>query len=160
MTNNVPSNSMRHALGWLVLTTLMSGQGSVTAADEVPQQMRVCGNEVNDAKRLACYDAAIGRTGTSDDVGLTGKLLRSKRQEAGLTDATPKSVHAKVVAVARPPAGRFIVTLDNGQVWSQQESIDFPLEVGDEVTIRSGLLGALWLGDGHRNQETRVARTR
>ena len=75
------------------------------AADEVPQQMRVCGNEVNDAKRLACYDAAIGRTATSDDVGLTGKLLRSKRREAGL-------------------------------------------------------LGALWLGDGHRNQETRVARTR
>ena len=128
------------------------------AADEVLQQMRVCGNEVNDAKRLACYDAAIGRTGTSDDVGLTGKLLRSKRQEAGLTDAAPKSVHAKVVAVSRPPAGKFTVTLDNGQVWSQQESLDFPLEVGDEVTIRSGLLGALWLGVGHRNQETRVAR--
>ena len=75
------------------------------AADEEPQQMRVCGNEVNDAKRLACFDAAIGRTATSGDVGLTGKLLRSKRQKAGL-------------------------------------------------------LGALWLGGGHRNQETRVARTR
>jgi hypothetical protein len=103
----------------------MSGQGSVMAADEVLQQMRVCGNEVNDAKRLACYDAAIGRTETSDDVGLTGKLLR-KRQEAGLTDAAPKGVHAKVVAVTRPPAGRFIATLDNEQVWSQQEPIDFP----------------------------------
>ena len=68
MAGNVPSNSMRHALGWLVLATLMSGQGSAMAADEVLQQMRVCGNEVNDAKRLACYDAAIGRIETSADV--------------------------------------------------------------------------------------------
>jgi hypothetical protein len=138
----------------------MSGQGSVMAADEVLQQMRDCGIEVNDAKRLACYDAAIGRTETSADVGLTGKLPRSKRQGAGRPDATPKSVRSKVVAVTRPPAGKFVVTLDNGQVWSQQELIDFPIEVGDEVTIRSGLLGALWLSDGHRNQETRVGRTR
>jgi hypothetical protein len=132
----------------------------VTAADVVLQHVRDCGNEVNDAKRLACYDAAIGRAETNDDVGLTGKLLRAKRQEAGLAPATAKSVRAKVVAIARPPTGKFVVTLDNGQVWSQEELIDFPLEAGDEVTIRSGLLGALWLGAGHRNQETRVARAR
>ena len=60
MTDKVPSNILRHILGRLVLTTLMSGQGFVMAADEVLQQMRPCGIEVDDAKGLACSDAAIG----------------------------------------------------------------------------------------------------
>lgn len=152
---------MNHVGGWLVAITLTCSV-SVTRANDDPviQRMRDCGTEMDHAKRLACYDSAIGRTETSDDVGLTGKLLR-KRQQGKFAATAPKSVRAKVVAITRPPTGKFVVTLDNGQVWSQQEVLDFPLEVSDEVTIRPGLLGALWLVDEHRkNRETRVTRVR
>jgi hypothetical protein len=144
-----------------VLTGAMVCAAATTpAADQVIDRVRACATEVNDAKRLACYDAAIGRSaGRDDDIGVTGELLRSKRREAGLTvKAPPEDMSAKVVSVSLPPTGKFVVTLDNGQVWRQQEVLDFPLEKGDTVTVRHGLLGALWMSNGRRNLETRVQR--
>jgi hypothetical protein len=131
------------------------------AADEsVLAQVRACTLDANDAARLACYDSAIGRTrpGAENGIGVTGDLLRKQRRQAGMPEAALQPMHAKVAAVSRPPTGKIVVTLDNGQVWSQQEAIEFPIEVGDDVAIRSGLLGALWMVDGHRNRQTRVTR--
>jgi hypothetical protein len=122
--------------------------------------MRNCATEADEAKRLVCYDSAIGRSksGQNDDLGVTGELLRHKEKQAGLTEAPPKDMSGKVVAIARAPYGKFIVILDNGQVWAQQELLDFSLEVGDVITIRRGLLGALWMTNGNRRAETQVQR--
>ncbi len=65
---------------------------------------------------------------------------------------------AKVVSVIEAPSGKFVVTLDNGQVWSQQEVLEFALQAGDVVTVRHGVLGALWMSNGRRHLETRVQR--
>ena len=80
----------------------------------------------NDATRLDCYDTVIGRTqGRDNDIGVTGELLRSKRRETRSTVTTPQDMSAKVVSVIKPPSGKFVVTLDNGQIWSQQEALDY-----------------------------------
>lgn len=57
--------------------------------------------------------------------------------------AKPSSVSAGVTAVTRRADGRLVVTLDDGQVWSQIER-DAAVEVavGDKVTVRPGLLGS------------------
>jgi hypothetical protein len=135
---------------------------TVPAADQLIDRLRACATEVNDAKRLDCYDTTIGRSprGRGDDIGVTGELLRSKRREAGLTEAAPQDMSAKVTSIIQPPSGKFVVTLDNGQVWNQQEVVSFPIQVGDIVTVRHGLLGALWMRNGHLNLETRVQRIR
>src|SRR5271170_901186 len=129
---------MKFSAGWLIAAALLSGQRLVLAGDSLVDRMRACGTEADDAKRLACYDFAIGRSksGENDDLGMTGELLKHKQREAGL-DAPPKDMSGKVVAIARPPFGKFVVILDNGQVWAQQELLDFPVEVGDVITIRS-----------------------
>jgi hypothetical protein len=44
------------------------------------------------------------------------------------------------------------------ELYSLQELLDFSLEVGDVITIRRGLLGALWMTNGNRRAETRVQR--
>jgi hypothetical protein len=143
-----------------VLTATLTGAAAMApAADQVTDRLHACTTEVNDARRLACYDAAIGRSaGQADDVGVTGELLRNKRREAGLTVKAPEDMSAKVVSVILPSTGKFLVTLDNGQVWRQQEALDFPLQAGDIVTVHHGLLGALWMINGHHNLETRVQR--
>lgn len=138
---------------------LIFGDGNPALGDDtVSDRMRTCATEANEAKRLACYDSAIGRSQRSEDVGVTGQLLRSKRRQAGLTEAPPQDLSAKVVSVVQPPLGKLVVTLDNGQVWAQQEVLDFPLQVGDVITVKHGLLGAMWMSNGHRHLETRVQR--
>lgn len=144
----------------LIVGTIFISRPPVVAADESAlTQVRACTLEVNDALRLACYDSAMGRSRMgASDMGVTGELLRNQRRQAGMTETSPQSLHAKIVAVSRPPNSKIVVSLDNGQVWSQQELLEFPIEIGDDVTIRPGLLGALWMVDGHRHRETRVAR--
>jgi hypothetical protein len=140
---------------------LIVGECGAALGDEaVIDRMRTCATEADEAKRLACYDSAIGRSqGGSEDVGVTGQLLRNKRKQAGLTEAPPQDMSATVVSLAQPQ-GKWVVTLDNGQVWAQQEVLDFPLQVGDVITVKHGLLGALWMSNGRRHLETRVQRVR
>jgi hypothetical protein len=129
---------------------------STQAADLLIDRLRSCATEVNEAKRLACYDAAIGRSqgGRDDDIGVTGDLLRNKRREAEATVMAPEDMCATVVSVIQPLSAKLVITLDNGQICSQREVLDFPLQVGDVVTVRHGVLGVLWMSNGRRWRET------
>jgi hypothetical protein len=50
---------------------------------------------------------------------------------------------ASVSAVTRRADGRLVVTLDNGQVWSQLERDNATeVAVGDKVNVRRGSLGS------------------
>jgi hypothetical protein len=147
---------------WAVAAALLCGHGAVLGDDAVIDRMRACATESDEAKRLACYDQQIGRSksGQNDDLGVTGELLRHKQKQAGITAATPADVTAKVAALANRGSGKFVVTLDNGQVWVQQEAPDFMLQVGDVITLRRGVLGALWMVSPSGRDQVRVQRTK
>jgi hypothetical protein len=60
--------------------------------------------------------------------------------------AETAKIIAKVVAVSRRPQGGIVLTLDNDQVWAEQDPGGyFPLKVGDSVTVKPGLLGGYLL---------------
>jgi hypothetical protein len=141
---------------------LLSFEGAALAGDTLVDRMRACAGELDDAKRLECYDREIGRAkpGENEDLGVTDQLLRQERRQAGVKPAVPRNVTGKVVAITRPGDGKFTVTLDNGQVWAQQEVLDFPLQAGDVVSVRRGALGVLWMTNGTQPIETRVHRVK
>jgi hypothetical protein len=145
---------------WVVAAALISSHSSALGGDSVIDRMRTCATEADEAKRLVCYDSAIGRSksGQNDDLGVTGQLLHNKQKQAGITAAPPGDMTAKVVAIGNGRYGKSVVTLDNGQVWAQQEVPDFALQVGDVVTIRRGVLGALWLVSPSGHAQIRVQR--
>jgi hypothetical protein len=68
---------------------------------------------------------------------------------------------ATVVRISvRPKTGRFIVTLDNGQRWSQVESkADVRVSIGDEIKIEKSTLGSYMLTTP-LGVQTRVKRSR
>jgi hypothetical protein len=144
---------------WLAAAVLCSG---AALADDLLDSVRQCVNQSDDAKRLACYDLAAERTkpGRNDDLGVTNQLLHEKQRAAGISAPSPKDLNlsAEVQTVAQAAHGKFVVTLDNGQVWAQQEELDFPLAAGDRITIRRGMLGALYLAKTGHNLTTRVRR--
>jgi hypothetical protein len=146
----------------LLLVAVTPWAGTALGDDSVIDRMRTCATEADEAKRLACYDLQIGRSksGQNDDLGVTGQLLRHKQKQAGITAAPPEDMTGKVAAIANQRLGKLVVTLDDGQVWAQQEVPDFTLQVGDAVTIRRGVLGALWMVSPSGHDQVRVQRVK
>ena len=63
------------------------------------------------------------------------------QQNASVTEPRerPQEYSATVVALRERPYGQMVVTLDNGEVWSElSASRSFLVEVGDTITMKSG----------------------
>jgi hypothetical protein len=147
---------------WVVAAALIWGHGPALGGESVIDRMRTCAIEADEAKRLACYDREIGRSkgGRNDDLGVTGELLHNKQKQAGIKAASADEMTGQVVAIANRGSGKFVVTLDNGQVWAQQEAPDFTLQVGDVITVRRGVLGALYMVSPSGHDQIRVQRVK
>jgi len=115
-----------------------------------------CAQVRDNTERLACYDQAFGHAADSvaaaataaapnEQFGFTEKeLARNIGQSA--PSAAPESVTAAITSLVRRHDGKFVVTLDNAQVWAQSEfNSQADVEIGDSVTVRRGALGSYLL---------------
>ena len=93
-----------------------------------------------------------------DDFGLDG---RRPGEQHPAEPKGPDQIEARVTQVTAQPRGEAVLTLDNGQVWQQQE-YDWHLafEPGDEVIIRRGILKSYRLQQKGNNRSTPVTRIR
>lgn len=164
--------SMRFALASIACAVSFA---PVVSAQTLQEQVQTCSTETDAARRLSCYDraaatlrkaapAARAATSTASsgqaapitpasttastptqadaaEFGVSEGPLAAKKQATGL-----KAITAVVTAVAFQPRGELIMTLDNGQVWQQNEAVAyFPLKVGDTVKISTASLGSYLL---------------
>ena len=131
--------------------TLMVTSGILFAADAAQHP---CAHVRNDTDRLACYDQAFGRPPASaaatspapnEQFGFTEKeMARNTGQSAA--PAAPGSVTAAIKSLDWRRDGKFVVTLDNTQVWAQSElNSQADVQVGDAITVRRGALGSYLL---------------
>ena len=81
------------------------------------------------------------------EFGLTEAAKQAKDPAKAAAAATaPTSVTAKVISVRFRKYGEFVVTLDNGQVWEQNEPMPSAIvRVGDAVTVKKAVLGSYTL---------------
>jgi hypothetical protein len=144
-----------------------------------------CAGEQDDARRLACFDAAVTQARTQptpavdsaapaaaaataaavvplskeERFGLRGDLKQEKAKKAPEL-AELKELRATVTKVAAKPYGELILTLDNGQVWYEiQANSGIRVKTGDQVTIRSGALGSYSIV-APNGRSSKVTRTR
>jgi hypothetical protein len=111
-----------------------------------------CANVRDNADRLACYDQAFGKPAETAAAPAPqaqfGYTEQEARRQAGHTaeDDGTKSISATVTALERSRDGKFVVTLDNAQSWSQSEyNSQADVSVGDTVTVGRGALGSYLL---------------
>ena len=81
------------------------------------------------------------------EFGLTEAAKQAKDPaKAAEAAAAPTSVTAKVLSVQFRKYGEFVVTLDNAQVWEQNEPMPSAIvRVGDTVTVKKAVLGSYTL---------------
>jgi len=132
--------------------TLLAG----TAVAQEGVGSHACASVVEDSARLACYDAAFGRPAAGaaparvpvakarEEFGLTEAEKRAR--DPAKAEAHPESITGRVASVGRRPGGELLVTLSDGQVWTQVEAgTNVFLKEGDEITIRKAALGSYLL---------------
>jgi len=81
------------------------------------------------------------------EFGLTEAAKQAKDPaKAAEAAKAPTSVTAKVISLRFKKYGEFVVTLDNAQVWEQNEPMPSAIvRVGDTVTVKKAVLGSYTL---------------
>ena len=123
--------------------------GAVTAGSAA-EPGHPCASIRDDADRLACYDRAFGSPARPEAAPETkfGYTEQEAKRQAGEPREPdgPRSISATVTSLDRSRDGKFVVTLDNAQVWSQSEyNSQADVAIGDTVTVRRGALGSYLL---------------
>jgi hypothetical protein len=126
---------------------------SARAGEALPESVQACRGETDDARRLACFDRETARYLAAPAEAFA---LRSPAQAA----PAPASMTAHVLSLRERPHDGFVATLDNGQVWVQNELDSHTgIRAGDEVTLKPAKLGGIWM-TGPGGGSTKVHRIR
>ncbi len=173
---------------FILAAILMAPLCGADAADLVgtPADFSACASVSDPTARLACYDAASGRATTSPSLpaASTKSSLPSStegpprvssvspsdarfgdngqlRGEAEARRSAPSELQAYVKRVASLPNGRYLLTLDNDQVWQTTEAdwaVEFNAE--DAVTISRLPLGGYRIALSGKNRTLGVKRAK
>jgi hypothetical protein len=96
--------------------------------------------------------ASFGADKATDDLSASSVQKKPEAKEL-------KQIEARVTDVHVRPEGQQTITLENGQVWTQNETQREPrFTVGDIVIIRRGMLGSFLLTLQKGSATTRVRR--
>jgi hypothetical protein len=128
----MPARASRPRLSRVFALTLALSVGGVPCLAAADAPSHPCAQVRDDTARLRCYDEAFAQP--VDDLTAT------------------------VTAVERGAQGRFVATLDNGEVWAQTEiTSKVDVAVGDVVKVRRASFGS-YLLTGRQGIATRVKR--
>ena len=86
---------------------------------------------------------------------------KERRRGRAENDEAGQAITAEIVRLKKLMRGNFQITLDNGQVWRENEyEPNTTYAVGDRVTIKSGFMGTHDLKNERTRQSARVRRQR
>lgn len=160
--------------------------GAGAAQAQVPDRLIACASTVDDAERLACYDAAVKGLGADARAASEARekeataaraaaaaaasaaaARAAAEAEAARKDSFGKATAADAVSeltagiseVLKDASGKAVFVLDNGQIWRQADGFTLPnARVGTQVTVRRGALGSFRLAPANSNRSVQVIR--
>jgi hypothetical protein len=105
--------------------------------------------------------AAATAQSAEDKFGYRGNMARADLDKKKEVEQGAEELTAKVTELSSLPNGGLVLTLDNGQIW-QQKTADraMHVKVGDQVTIKRGVLNSFLLTSDTNKGSMRVARVR
>jgi hypothetical protein len=127
----------------LLLSTLLFSTAAGAAVQDLTRQLATCAAVPDAMQRLACYDSLVRAQSPAPPAPQLGA------EELPRAAAAPEenSVTATVAQLSLTPLGRFVLTLDNGQIWRQLDAdttgfVPSGSTESASVTISRGSLGS------------------
>lgn len=135
--NSRISTSQTDIMRALTFAALLLMAGSA-CADSLTNQLRGCASLDKDSERLACYDALSQSLDerAEEDFG---------REQERIAEEAPDSIQAKIEKLREAAYGKRVITLDNGQVWRQNDSTRVTWDEGDAVVVERALFGSFMM---------------
>jgi hypothetical protein len=145
-------------------SALLAGVSAPVArqADPAPARPATTAPAAPVASAAATAGAAAATTqSATDKFGYRGNMARADLDKKKEVEQGGEELTAKVTELSSLPNGGLVLTLDNGQIW-QQKTADraMHVKVGDQVTIKRGVLNSFLLTSDTNKGSMRVARVR
>lgn len=139
-----------------IAAALLPLLASAGAAADTLERVMACRAITADAARLACFDAATA-SAAAPATG-TPPALGSEQLSLTLPEGAPERMRAVITDLRRDQDGRWLFTLDNGQVWLQREDDPLRIGIGETVTVRPGAFGSYSMVPDSRPTRIKVRR--
>jgi len=150
--------------GSLVLSAGSAGAAPASKAMRAASVQNVfdCRSVLDAARRLVCFDGAVGAMADAEANGDLVIIDREQRREVrrqafGLTlpslamfdrgEKDADRITSKVVGVSRTPDGKWVLRLEGGALWRQTDDTDFNKtpRPGSNVVVKKGSLGSYFM---------------
>ncbi|MFA0810790.1 hypothetical protein [Microbulbifer epialgicus] len=119
-------------------------------ADSISTQLKVCAQLTANKDRLVCYDK------------LSSSLKQRSEQDFGqeqkFISEAPDSIEARIQKIQKGAYDKNIITLENGQVWKQNDSSRAHWKSGDLVIVERALFGSFFMKTVNGGRKMRVKR--
>ena len=145
-------------------SALLAGESAPVAhqVDPAPARSAAPAPAAPVATAAATAGAAAATTqSATDKFGYRGNMARADVDKKKEAEQGGEELTAKVTAVEALPTGALLLTLDNGQMW-QQKTADrgMRIKVGEQITIKHGMLNSFLLTSESGKGSMRVARVK
>lgn len=139
--------------------TIADPAGRLACFDAALQQLGVTAGAATQGSTAASAAVTAGSVAAAGTVAATAAPALTPEQKFGATGELKQKQEPKpeeplleqltaiIKDVRQAPDGRYVVTLDNGQVWRQITPADMLMKAGEPVTIHPRTLGSFWLVD-------------
>lgn len=148
------TTTRRLPIAAVIPLAILTAQALPTAADTLSEQLQQCSQFSNDKKRLACYDQIAGNLQQHAE-----KQFGQEQKQA--IEEAPDSITATITEATEGAYGKYIFTLDNGQIWRQVDSSSRAIwRGGEQVEIERGALGSFLMRKTSGGRSLRVKRVK
>ncbi|WP_444925444.1 hypothetical protein ACJJI4_13155 [Microbulbifer sp. TRSA002] len=126
---------------------------SLVIAAPLKSQVKSCSEIKSQENRLICYDQIAN---SLDDYA----VKEFGQEKRGVDDDAPKQIEAKIIAIQMSAHEKRLISLDNGQMWKQNDSKGVSWKVGDQVIVERALLGSFFMKPVDGGRKLRVKRVK
>jgi hypothetical protein len=134
----------------IFIISLLAILTSSVYADSLGKQLKHCSKVTSNTDRLACYDKLSN--------SIERRAEQNFGQEYKQTVETPESIEARITEIQESSHNKKIVTLENGQIWKQNDTGRIFWKAGDLIIVERAMFGSFFMKPANGGKKMRVKR--